>query len=213
MQAGYCGNALQTACERGHESVTRVLSEWKADVNAQGGYYGNALWVACERGHESVTRILLEWGADVRYYGKALQVACERGHGPVTAILVKWGAEVNAGNYGSVLVTACQSKSLSAVELLLQMREFDAKSEYFITAVLTACEYGNEETMRLLLTKKANVINKGKVHFPNADYINAMRDARESGNEAAVELLTKVRVAVEFAPLLRNSKAKRERPT
>ncbi len=53
-QGGEDGNALCTACSRGHKEIAGMLLEKGADVNAQGGEDGNALYAACSRGHKEI---------------------------------------------------------------------------------------------------------------------------------------------------------------
>ncbi|KAI0603596.1 Ank-2 multi-domain protein, partial [Pyrenophora tritici-repentis] len=56
---------LYYAAKLGFRTITRLLLDAGADVNAQGGRFGNALQAASLRGHEQVVKTLLDKGADV----------------------------------------------------------------------------------------------------------------------------------------------------
>ncbi|KAI1561721.1 fibronectin type 3 and ankyrin repeat domain protein 1, partial [Pyrenophora tritici-repentis] len=80
----------------GFSTITRLLLDKGADVNAQGGGYGNALQAASAGGHEQVVKTLLDKGADVNaqggYYGNVLQAASLGGHEQVVKTLLDAGA-------------------------------------------------------------------------------------------------------------------------
>jgi hypothetical protein len=54
---------LYFTAKLGLGTITKLLLDNKADVNAQGGEYGNALQAASEGGHEQVVKVLLDAGA------------------------------------------------------------------------------------------------------------------------------------------------------
>jgi hypothetical protein len=90
---------LYYAALLGFSTVTRLLLNAGADVNAQGGSYGDALQAASAGGHEQVVKTLLDAGADVNaqggYYGDALRAASAKGHEQVVKTLLSAGAEVS----------------------------------------------------------------------------------------------------------------------
>jgi hypothetical protein len=79
----------------GLSTVTKLLLDQGAEVNAQGGAYGNALQAALWGGHEQVVKTLLDKGAEVNAqggaYGNALQAASWRGHEQVIKALLDAG--------------------------------------------------------------------------------------------------------------------------
>ncbi|KAF2876225.1 heterokaryon incompatibility protein-domain-containing protein [Massariosphaeria phaeospora] len=87
---------LYYAALLGFSTVTRLLLDAGAEVNAQGGRYGNALQAASLRGYEQVAKTLLDKGAEVNaqggFYGNALQAALARGHKQVVKTLLNTGA-------------------------------------------------------------------------------------------------------------------------
>ncbi|RYN35548.1 hypothetical protein AA0114_g11715 [Alternaria tenuissima] len=116
---------LYYAALLGFGTVTRLLLDKDADVNAQGGEYGNALQAASEGGHEQIVKMLLDKGAEVNAqggdYGNALQAASARGHEQVVKTLLNAGAEVNAqgGDYGNALQAASARGHEQVVKTLL----------------------------------------------------------------------------------------------
>ena len=54
---------LYYAASLGLSTITRLLLNKDADVNAQGGYFGNALQAASYRGHKQVVKMLRDAGA------------------------------------------------------------------------------------------------------------------------------------------------------
>jgi hypothetical protein len=113
------------AAQLGLSTITRLLLERGADVNAQGGEYGNALQAASFDGNEKIVKLLLDKGADVNAqggrYGNALQAASSRGHEAVVQLLLDTGADVNAqgGRYGNALQAASSEGHEAVVQLLL----------------------------------------------------------------------------------------------
>jgi hypothetical protein len=87
---------LYYAALLGLSTITRLLLNKGADVNAQGGDYGNALQAASWGGHEQVVKTLLDKSADVNAqgedYGNALQAASWGGHEQVVKALLDAGA-------------------------------------------------------------------------------------------------------------------------
>jgi hypothetical protein len=55
--------ALAVAVDCGYESITHLLIEKGADVNAEGGCYGNALQAAAAEGCRAMVELLVERGA------------------------------------------------------------------------------------------------------------------------------------------------------
>jgi hypothetical protein len=109
----------------GLSTITRLLLDEGAEVNAQGGRYGNALQAASAGGHEQVVKMLLDKGAEVnaqgRVYGNALHIASEGGHEQVVKILLDKGAEVNTqgGHYGNALRAALLGGHEQVAKILL----------------------------------------------------------------------------------------------
>jgi hypothetical protein len=117
---------LYYAALLGLSTVTKLLLDQGAEVNAQGGHYGNALQAASAEGHEQVVKMLLNAGANVNaqggYYGNALQAALVGGHERVVKTLLDTGAEVNAegGEYGNALQAASWRGYEQVVKTLLE---------------------------------------------------------------------------------------------
>jgi hypothetical protein len=87
---------LYYAALLGLSTVTKLLLDQGADVNARGGRYSNALQAASAEGHEQVVKMLLNAGANVNaqggFCGNALQAALVGGHQQVVKTLLEAGA-------------------------------------------------------------------------------------------------------------------------
>jgi ankyrin repeat protein len=114
-------------CARlGLRTITRLLLDKGAEVNAQGGFYGNALQAASSEGHELIVKMLLDNKANINAqggkYGNALQAAVAAGHGGIVQLLLNNGADVNrqGGLYGNALNAAAAECHAPTVKLLLE---------------------------------------------------------------------------------------------
>ena len=56
---------LYYAALRGSSTITKILLDHGADVNARGGYLGTALQAALVNGHEAVVKLLIDAGAHI----------------------------------------------------------------------------------------------------------------------------------------------------
>ncbi|SLM34305.1 P-loop containing nucleoside triphosphate hydrolase [Lasallia pustulata] len=187
-QGGECGNALQTASERGRDEVVQMLLDKGADVNAQGGMYGNALQAASERGHDQVVRMLLDKGADVNaqggMYGNALQAASLADHDQVVQMLLDKGADVNAqgGRYGNALQAASSRGHDQVVQMLLDKgADVNAQGGMYGNALQAASLADHDQVM--LLDKGADVNARG------GRYGNALQAASLRGHDEVVQML------------------------
>jgi hypothetical protein len=126
---------LYYAALLGFSTVTRLLLDEGADINAQGGHYGNALQAASAGGHEQVVKMLLDKGADVNaqggHYVNALQAASAGGHEQVVRMLLDNNADVNAqgGDCGNALQAASLEGHEQVVKMLLDAVAHQPKSD------------------------------------------------------------------------------------
>jgi hypothetical protein len=118
---------LYYAALLGFSTVTRLLLDAGADVNAQGGEYGNALRTASFEGYDQIVKMLLDAGAEDNAeggeYGNALYAASFEGHEQIVKMLLDAGAEVNAqgGFYGNALQAASFEGHEQVVKTLLDV--------------------------------------------------------------------------------------------
>ncbi|EDU41188.1 vegetative incompatibility protein HET-E-1 [Pyrenophora tritici-repentis Pt-1C-BFP] len=174
----------------GFSTVTRLLLDKGAEVNAQGGGYGNALQAASAGGYEQVVKTLLNAGAEVNAqggrHGNALQAASAEGHKQVVKTLLDKGAEVNAqgGHYGNALQAASRKDHEQVVKTLLdQGAEVNAQGGYYGNALQAASARGHKQVVKTLLDKGAEVNAQG------GHYGNALQAASRKDHEQVVKTL------------------------
>ncbi|CAN9092244.1 unnamed protein product [Alternaria alternata] len=164
---------LYYAALLGLSTVTKLLFDKGAEVNAQGGAYGNALQAASYGSHERVVEMLLNTGANVNaqggVYGNALQAASARGHEQVVKTLLDTGAE---GGHEQVVKT-----------LLDTGAEVNAQGGVYGNALQAASYGGHEQVVKTLLDTGAEVNAQGGV------YGNALQAASYGGHEQVVKTL------------------------
>lgn len=155
---GDIATPLYYAASFGLNTITGLLLEKGADVNAQGGVYGNALHAASEGGHEQVVKTLLNKGANVnaqgRRYGNALYTASLRGYEQVVKMLLNKGADVNAqgGYYGNVLQAASSKGHEQVVKILLnEGADINAQGGAYGNALQAALSEGHKQVVKMLL--------------------------------------------------------------
>ncbi|KAI4943376.1 hypothetical protein J4E91_009285 [Alternaria rosae] len=181
---------LYYAAMLGFSTVTRLLLDKGAEINAQGGHYGNALQAASAGGHEQVVKTLLNKGAEVNaqggHYGNALHAALVRGHEQVVKKLLDKGANVNAqgGHYGNALYEALIREYDQVVKTLLDKgADVNAQSGAYSNALQAASARGYEQVVKTLLDNGANVNAQSGV------YSNALQAASAGGHEQVVKTL------------------------
>ncbi|KAF2625511.1 hypothetical protein BU25DRAFT_371926, partial [Macroventuria anomochaeta] len=140
-------------------TITKLLLNNGADVNAQGGLYGNALQAASFGGHKETVRLLLNKGAEINaqggQHGNAFHAASCQGHNEImVALLLNRGAEINAqgGYWGNALQAASSGGHKEIVTLLLDRgAEINAQGGDHGNALQAASFKGHKEIVRLLL--------------------------------------------------------------
>ncbi len=152
--------ALETAANRGHTTVVRMLLEDGAESGSEDAI-GNALQAASAGGHRAVVRLLLGKGADVNAvggrYDNALQAASANGHEAVVRLLLEKGADVNAGGgrYDNALQAASAGGHEAVVRLLLEKgADVNAGGGRYDNA-LQAASAGDHQIVTRLLTDTA----------------------------------------------------------
>ncbi|KAK5991264.1 Ankyrin repeat domain-containing protein 50 [Cladobotryum mycophilum] len=197
---------LTVASYYGHHSVTKLLVEKGADVEAKDSEYGKTpLSWAAENGYEAVVKLLIENGADVeskdsKYSQTPLSWAARRGHEAIIKLLIEKGADVEAkdSEYGQTpLSWAAENGYEAVVKLLIEngadVESKDSKygadveakdSEYSQTPLSWAARRGHEAIIKLLIEKGADVEAKDSEYGQTP-----LSWAAENGYEAVVKLL------------------------
>ncbi|KAH7548916.1 hypothetical protein BM1_10689 [Bipolaris maydis] len=187
---GDIATPLYYAASFGLNTITGLLLEKGADVNAQGGVYGNALHAASEGGHEQVVKTLLNKGANVnaqgRRYGNALYTASLRGYEQVVKMLLNKGADVNAqgGRYSNALQAASLRGHEQVVKMLLDKgADVNAQGGYYGNVLQAASSKGHEQVVKILLNEGADINAQGGA------YGNALQAALSEGHKQVVKML------------------------
>lgn len=190
--------------------IIKLLLSKGADLNAQSKQGVTALHIAASQSHLEIVKILLEYGASVadiritpdrdfptasqkkvnntkvltEYYKSPLLRASEIGNTEIIKLLLSRGANVNARNIigRTPLIEAYPYKE--AIEALLDYgADIDAQDRKGWTALMHAIWDRNYESVRLMLSRGANVDIK------NNDDKTAMDIAYEIGDNKMVKLL------------------------
>ena len=168
--------ALSVAAYRGRGSVVSLLLEKGADIETKNRAGWTPLICAASKGHKDVVELLLTHKADPNAISKigvtALNAAAAQGHADTVRLLLDRGAEVNLAREGDVrpaLHRAMQHKRSDVVKLLLQRdAQFKPDDKEVTDFVIHACKQGDLETLRMLVSKGADVNAFDKVgdHAP-----------------------------------------------
>jgi ankyrin repeat protein len=179
------------------QSVVRCLVEERGQIEAKDGVRGTPLHHAVRGGHEDVVRWLLDSGADLESenigMSTPLEIAVLNRHNHITKLLLERGADINkrTGRYSNILEAACNFNGpLGLVQNLIDSgAEVNGRGGMLHcggTALEEAAHAGDEEAVRLLITKGANL------HTVSEDYGSALQAAvrgPRSKARAIVELL------------------------
>lgn len=152
------------------QSVIRHLVGSGCSVD-QGDYdQRTALHFAARLGYESTTSMLLDFGADIEaktISGRSpLGFAVTHGQDTVARLLIRRGAKVNIGDgqFANMLEAACNVKG--SIGLVADLVGYGASINGHVEATSTALQeaayLGNEEVVRYLISKGADVNAKGK---------------------------------------------------
>jgi ankyrin repeat protein len=190
---------LYYAAQLGLSTITKMLLDAGADVNAQGEASGTVLQAASAGGHEQIVNLLLDAGADIEALGhywntayagedycSALYTASSAGQERVVKALLGAGANVDAQSEvsGSTLQAAAEGGHEQVIKILLDAgADINAHGGYYGTALETACNFGDKDIVEALIESGADV------HAQGGEYGNALQAASYSGYEEVVKLL------------------------
>ena len=204
LRSGACmeaaTGALREAAFHGHEPVTKLLLDHRADMSAASNTGHTALMGAAVGGHEAVAKLLLDHRADVAAAGNdghtALILAAAAGHKPVTKLLLDHRADVAAAdNHGvTALFVAAAGGHEAMAKLLLDHRaDMAAADNDGATALIVTAAGGHEVVAKLLLDHRADVA------AANNHGATALVLAAEAGHKPVTKLLLDHRADVAAA--------------
>ncbi|KAL8820842.1 MAG: hypothetical protein Q9191_007431 [Dirinaria sp. TL-2023a] len=186
--------ALQRAAGRGHESLTRLLLEERAEVNDVLEGEIPPLYRAAELGRDRIVRVLLEHGASTSTRDKAKRTAlfpaAQRNHRIILRLLLEAGADVNVKDEDDQNLMLCLASERSEkalkwgseiVQILLQTDlNLEARDKDGRTALLWAAATGKEALAKLLLLGR--IRNNADIDATNNRGKTALHLAVESKN-------------------------------
>ena len=183
------------------ESVMSALDEF--NINIQDGLGQTPLMIACKNGHKEVVKLLLSspnldinMEDDEDLSKTALLIACYNGYEAIVEMLLSHEyIQVNkAGGFSRFLIQtplemACNKGHQGVVRLLLARDDIDT-----YTALMTCCESGNLEYLRILLDHEEKDINLTQgSSFPDSFQYEKTQTplmiASQKGQQEVVQLL------------------------
>jgi len=158
--------ALMYSAERGLHRTVQVLIEAGAQLNLK-YIRQTAIMLACHDGHYRVVTQLIKARAELNYTDldgfTALTIAARSGYGHIVEKLLQAGAKTTIMNMigRSALQLCCMRGLTRCVRLLLNepnvLRNINARDDDGATALHSACEFADEEIIKLLLQRRADV--------------------------------------------------------
>ncbi len=178
-----------------NENILLKLIEYNADLNLKDRSGNTALFYACVLGsYEEIVKILLENGARIDEKNgsnkiTALHAACENKNFNIVKILLEHGVSLKEVDlYGNNIIHICCKEGCNDILLYIIEREKDVsineKNENGFVPLHLACLFQNEDSVRILLNKNAQVNQKTKTEKKTPLHI-----AVTKGNKKIIEML------------------------
>uniref|UniRef100_A0A3Q3GTP1 Ankyrin repeat and SOCS box containing 3 n=1 Tax=Labrus bergylta TaxID=56723 RepID=A0A3Q3GTP1_9LABR len=150
----------------------------------------SACYLAARRGHLAVVRLLLSAHADINQLTNDLScplyTAVDGGHTEVVALLLSKGSKVNGTHTASCwtcLHQAVYKGHSDIVRLLVTVSDLEAPDDHDITPLFVAAQYGQRESLEILVNAGANVSAQA------ADLATPLMIASQEGHVACVDFL------------------------
>jgi len=203
--------ALMCSAEKGFYQTVQVLIEAGAQLNLK-YICQTAIMLACHDGHYRVVTKLIKAQADLNCTDldgfTALTIAARNGYGNIVEKLIFAGANTTITNMigRSALQLSCMRGLTRCVRLLLNepnvQRNINARDDDGATALHSACEFADEEIIKLLLQRRADV------HAEDNDQRTPLIWAAFFGQVTCIKVLLESKAHLEdydncgFTPLL-----------
>jgi len=168
---------LAEAAQSGYLDILEALLKYGADTEVRSSHDWTPLMHACYRGDKACVGKLLEYGAGVESGSQRdetpMLLAAAAGHTEVVRILLGAGGHPDAA-WAQKETSSEIAGALEAIERIYQLGW---------TPLMTACQNGHEEIVRLLLEAGANTEPRSPLKR------NALEVARENGRTAIAKML------------------------
>mmetsp|Transcript_5562 Transcript_5562/g.5746 ORF Transcript_5562/g.5746 Transcript_5562/m.5746 type:complete len:701 (-) Transcript_5562:89-2191(-) len=154
--------ALMEAVNNGHEGISQILIEAKADTNKQSKDGRTALMLAANKNRKDIALMLLNTCINIDMTSKtgrtALMYAASKGYKELVKMFLESGANPELKNEGGLtaLMQAVKGKHTGAVSALLEAgARIDITDEHGRTPLLDACYLSCPNIVKLLLAAGA----------------------------------------------------------
>ena len=151
--------ALMLASKSGHDQVVQTLISAEGNVNIQDNNGYTALMLACNTNSYIIVNYLLQTGANPDIQNNdgdtAIIIACQNNHSDIVKLLLQFNADpliTNRNDDTALTLATCQN-SIEIVEMLLEHLAESQKTSAVTSALTTACQYGESQTIIILLAK------------------------------------------------------------
>ena len=154
------------ACDKGNTDAINVLLNAGADPNIADAYGYKYLHYAVGMGsRKEVLQTIINYGADVnaksKHFITALMIACHRGDTDAINVLLNAGTDPNITDaYGYTClhnaVRACFSTQVLET-IINHGADMNAIAKNHTTALMIACQKGNEVAIHVLMSSGANL--------------------------------------------------------
>jgi len=171
----HIGNPLHYAISEKHVGLTKMILEWKVDIEAQDRDGDAPLALAAMKGFNIAVELLLKAGANIEAKSKedrtALHHASSQGHAHLVDLLLDHGAPINSQTvYGQTPLNRASVKGrLEVTKLLIERKaDFELPDRWGATPLFRAARNNRKDIVKFLIKAGADM-DKGISEGHNGD--------------------------------------------